>query len=189
MSHPLPRVLASNTLLHLEQLISGLSAGVILLDLSGTIIWANDAALAMHGVKTLEELGLTADEYATRFALSLRTGHRLASREYPVMRVLAGENVPDLIVEVAASGASEPRWTHHVRDVLLTGDDEEPDCLALVLQDVSEQFEAEERFEAMFQANPAPDPSARGSALCPRQPGVPGDDWLCPHGNRRAKPL
>jgi PAS domain-containing protein len=66
MSNPLPHVLASNTLVHLEQLISGLSAGVILLDLSGTIIWANEAALAMHGVKRLDDLGLTADGYATR---------------------------------------------------------------------------------------------------------------------------
>ncbi|MBB5713038.1 PAS domain-containing protein [Sphingomonas xinjiangensis] len=156
MTHPLPRVLAGNTLLHLEQLISGLPSGVILVDLSGAFLWANYAALAMHGVDRLEDLGSTADEYATRFALSLRNGHRLASREYPVMRVLAGENIPDLIVEVAASGAAEPKWTHHIRDVLLTGDDEDPDCLALVIQDVSEQFEAEERFEAMFQANPAP---------------------------------
>jgi PAS domain S-box-containing protein len=156
MDHSLPRSLAGNTLLHLEQLISGLSAGVILLDMSGSIIWANDAALTMHGVAKLDGLGATADEYATRFALSMRNGHRLASRDYPVMRVLAGESIPDLIVEVSPSGRTEPRWTHHVRDVLLTGDDAEPDCLALVLQDVSEQFEAEERFEAMFQANPAP---------------------------------
>ena len=156
MTQPLPRILTGNTLLHLEQLISGLTAGVILVDLSGTILWANDAALAMHGVGKLEDLGATADEYATRFSLSLRSGHRLASREYPVMRILAGETIPDLIVEVAASGAHEASWTHHIRDVLLTGDDDEPDCLALVIQDVSEQFEAEERFEAMFQANPAP---------------------------------
>jgi PAS domain S-box-containing protein len=156
MTQPLPRVLTGNTLLHLEQLISGLTAGVILVDLSGTILWANDAALAMHGVGKLEDLGATADEYATRFSLSLRNGHRLASRDYPIMRILAGETIPDLIVEVATRGAQEARWTHHIRDVLLTGDDDEPDCLALVIQDVSEQFEAEERFEAMFQANPAP---------------------------------
>ena len=156
MTQPLPRVLSSNTLLHLEQLISGLTAGVILVDLSGTILWANDAALAMHGVGKLEDLGATADEYAMRFSLSLRSGHRLASRDYPIMRILAGETIPDLIVEVAASGAHQASWTHHIRDVLLTGDDDEPDCLALVIQDVSEQFEAEQRFEAMFQANPAP---------------------------------
>ena len=156
MDDPLPRSLAGNTLVHLEQLIGGLSAGVILIDLAGSIIWANNAALTMHGAEKLGDLGGTADEYAKRFALSQRNGHRLASRDYPIMRVLAGEDIPDLIVEVSASGAQEPRWTHHVRDVVMTGEDDEPDCLALVIQDVSEQYDAEERFEAMFQANPAP---------------------------------
>lgn len=156
MAAPLPTSLAGGTLRHLEQLIDGLTAGVILIDLSGTIIWCNDAALGMHGIENAQELGGTADEYVKRFALTLPSGHRLTSREYPVMRVLAGENFPDLIVRVAAVGADEPRWTHHVRDVVMTGDDDEPDCLALVIQDLSEQTEAEARFEAMFQANPAP---------------------------------
>ena len=156
MSTLLPTTLAGGTLKHLEQLIGGLSAGVILIDLAGTIIWCNDAALAMHGVAKAEELGATADDYAKRFALTLANGYRLASREYPLMRLLAGESFPDLQVRVAAAGAEAPRWTHHVRDVVMTGDDDEPDCLALVIQDVSEQTEAEARFEAMFQANPAP---------------------------------
>jgi PAS domain S-box-containing protein len=156
MAAPLPTSLAGGTLRHLEQLIDGLTAGVILIDLSGTIIWCNDAALGMHGIEKAEDLGGTADEYVKRFALTLPGGHRLTSREYPVMRVLAGENFPDLVVRVAASGADEPSWTHHVRDVVMTGDDDEPDCLALVIQDLSEQTEAEARFEAMFQANPAP---------------------------------
>lgn len=156
MAENLPSVLAQSTLQHLEQLIGALSAGVILLEPGGDIIWANGAALAMHGVETREELGATADEYAQRFALSMRNGQRLASREYPVIRVLAGESIPDLVLEVAPRGSMEPKWTHHVRDVVMTGDDDEPDCIALVIQDVSEQFEAEQRFEAMFQANPAP---------------------------------
>ncbi len=152
----LPSQLAGGTLRHLEQLIGGLTAGVILLDLSGAIIWANEAALAMHGVRDLAGLGATADEYAGKFALSLPDGHRLTRREYPLMRVLAGESFADLAVHVAAAGEPEPRWTHHVRDVVLTGDDDEPEALALVIQDVSEQFDAQARFEAMFQANPAP---------------------------------
>jgi len=156
MAVPLPTSLAGGTLRHLEQLIGCLSAGVILIDLSGTIIWCNDAALTMHGVAKAEDLGATADEYTQRFALSLPNGQRLASREYPVMRLLAGDSFPDLEVRVGATGADEPRWTHHVRDVVMTGEDEEPDCLALVIQDVSEQTEAEARFQAMFQANPAP---------------------------------
>ena len=150
------RAIRDTTLQHLEQLIGALSAGVILLELGGDIIWANNAAFTMHGVDRAEDLGATADEYAQRFALSTHDGHRLATREYPVMRVLAGENIPDLVVEVTPRGAAEPRWTHHIRDVVMTGDDGEPDCIALIIQDQSEQYEAEARFEAMFQANPAP---------------------------------
>ena len=156
MAAPLPTSLAGGTLRHLEQLIDGLTNGVVLIDLSGTIIWCNDAALAMHGVATADDLGGTADEYVKRFVLTLPNGQRLIGREYPVMRVLAGESFPDLVVRVAAAGSDEARWTHHVRDVVMTGDDDDPDCLALVFQDLSEQSEAEARFEAMFQANPAP---------------------------------
>ena len=34
---------------HLQQIISGLSDGVILTDTYRTLLWANEAALAMHG--------------------------------------------------------------------------------------------------------------------------------------------
>lgn len=36
----------------LQQIISGLSDGVILLEADRRIVWANEAALAMHGSKT-----------------------------------------------------------------------------------------------------------------------------------------
>ena len=118
MANPLSRVLARDTLTHLEQLIGGMTAGVILIDLAGTIIWANDAALAMHGVNKLEGLGGNADTYAQRFALRFRNGHRLANREYPVIRMLAGESFPDLVVEVSAAGSDERRWTHRVLSLI-----------------------------------------------------------------------
>jgi PAS domain S-box-containing protein len=148
--------LSGATLGHLQQLVDALSAGVILVDPSGTILWANPAALAMHGVERQEEIGATADEYCQRFCLRYRNHHRLPRREYPIMRLLAGESFPDLVVEVAPIGTNEPRWVHHVRDVAMDDDGGDPDCLALVIQDVSDRFEAEDRFEAMFQANPAP---------------------------------
>ncbi|WP_425229255.1 PAS domain S-box protein [Sphingomonas sp.] len=148
--------LHSPTLRHLEQLIAGLTAGVILVDPVGSIIGANDAALRMHGVGKAQELGATADDYCQRFCLRLRDGRRLKAREYPIMRMLAGESFPDLVVEVAPIGDNEPRWTHEVHDVVMDEDGGDPDCLALVVQDVSERYDAEARFEAMFQANPAP---------------------------------
>ncbi len=151
-----PTPLRNPSLRHLEQLMSQLLDGVILLDPTGTILSANAAALAMHGVQSREDLGLTAEEYATRFSLRSAGGRLLLRREYPLFRLLAGESFPDLVVEVAPAGEDDTRWVHQVRDVVLDEDGGEADYLALVLSDVSQRFDAEARFNAMFQANPAP---------------------------------
>ena len=151
-----PKPLHAPTLHHLEQLMTGLLEGVILMDPTGTILSANPAALQMHGVRRVEDLGQTADDYATRFQLRYRDHRKLPRREYPLMRLLAGESFPDLIVEVTPVDADEPRWVHQVRDIIMDEDGGEPDCLGLVINDVSERFDAEARFEAMFHANPAP---------------------------------
>ena len=50
------------TLHHLEQLMTGLLEGVILMDPTGIILSANPAALKMHGVRAVEDLGQTADD-------------------------------------------------------------------------------------------------------------------------------
>ena len=144
------------TLRHLEQLMSQLLDGVILVDPTGTILSANAAALRMHGVRALDELGSTAEGYAKRFSLWSVEHRPLKHRDYPLFRLLAGDTFPDLVVEVAPAGEDEVRWVHQVRDVVMDVDGGEPDYMALVLSDVSERFDAEARFKAMFNANPAP---------------------------------
>ncbi|MDC8746764.1 PAS domain-containing protein [Xanthomonas campestris] len=47
----------------LQQIITGLSEGVILVEPDQTITWANEAALAMHGASDLAELGATVSDY------------------------------------------------------------------------------------------------------------------------------
>ena len=144
------------TLRHLEQLTSQLLDGVIVMDPTGTILSANDAALRMHGITSTGELGGTAEGYAERFSLRDQDHRPLKRREYPLFRLLAGESFPDLVVEVAPAGEDDVRWVHQVRDVTMDEDGGEPDCLALVISDVSGRFDAEARFKAMFHANPAP---------------------------------
>ena len=141
---------------HLEQLMAQLLDGVILLDPSGLILSANAAALEMHGVHRLEDLGGTAEGYARRFTLWTADHRRLKQREYPLFKVLAGEAIPDMVVEVAPAGEDQARWVHQARDVTMDVDGGEPDYLAIVLSDVSERHDAEARFSAMFRANPAP---------------------------------
>ncbi|MFD2237999.1 helix-turn-helix transcriptional regulator [Aureimonas populi] len=140
----------------LRQIIAGLTEGVILIDPDQTILWANDTALAMHGGVSLGDLGRTVTEYRERFQLRYRNNHPLEAGDYPIERVIDGEAFCDVVVEVARAGAEEPEWVHQVRSLVVTGEHGDPDYLVLILQDVSRRFEAEERFEQAFNANPAP---------------------------------
>ena len=140
----------------LDQLIAQLLDGVILIDPSGVILSVNEAALRMHGMRSADELGATAEDYAARFSFRSQEGRPLKRRETPVFKLLAGDSFPDLVVQVAPAGEEETRWVHQVRDVAMDENGGEPDCLALVINDVSDRFDAEQRFEAMFRANPAP---------------------------------
>jgi PAS domain S-box-containing protein len=142
---------------HLRQIIVGLDEGVILIDPDQSLLWANDAALAMHGVKDVAELGATVDEYRARFQLRYRNKHRLKADDYPIERVVAGDSFSEVVVEVTVAGEESARWVHQVRSLVLNdADDSEPTCLVLVIQDVTAQYEAEDRFEQSFNANPAP---------------------------------
>ena len=141
---------------NLRLIMGGLTEGVILIAPDQTILWANDAALRMHGVAALDRLGATVDEYRQRFELRYRNNHRLEAGEYPIDRVMSGETFTEVTVEVAPAGQNEPRWVHQIRSLVLVDKKGTPDCLVLVLLDVTERHEAEERFTQAFNANPAP---------------------------------
>jgi PAS domain S-box-containing protein len=138
----------------LRQIIAGLSEGVILVEPDQTIAYANEAALAMHGASSLDELGATVDAYRERFCLRYRN-HR-TPESYPIERVVAGETFHDVVVEVTRTDKPGVDFVHSLRSLVATDHAGCPSCLALILKDVSDQFEAEERFEKTFNANPAP---------------------------------
>jgi len=154
MSETVPRQHAGFR--HLRQIVAGVSNGVILVGTDQRITWANDRALAMHGVESIEALGETVSDYRTRFELRYRNNHRLADGQYPMERVLAGEAFAEVVVEVAPAGNNEATWVHRIRSLVLVDDDGVPDLLVLILDDETERYNAEERFERTFNANPAP---------------------------------
>ena len=53
----------------LHRIISGLTDGVVFVEPDHRIVWANEAALTMHGGTELAELGGTIEAYAKRFTL------------------------------------------------------------------------------------------------------------------------
>ena len=140
----------------LQQIISGLSDGVILAELDQTILWANEAALSMHGVSAVEHLGANNQAYAERFALRYRNNHPLLLDSYPLSRVAAGEEFSDVVVEVTPTGDGERSWVHRLRSLVLSDSRGEPELLVLILSDATEWASAELRFEKTFNANPAP---------------------------------
>lgn len=141
----------------LQQIISGLSDGVILIEVDQTILWANQAALAMHGVSDVRQLGANAAEYAERFALRYRNNHPVAADSYPINRVAAGETFSDVVVEVRTEIDGEERyWVHRIRSMILTDRSGAPESLVLILSDATDWASAEQRFEKTFNANPAP---------------------------------
>lgn len=143
----------------LQQIIAGLSEGVILVEPDQRVVWANEAALAMHGVDSVEALGHNVTQYRERFRLRYRNNHPLGDGQYPIERVIAGECFTDVVVEVCLADDEEVSWVHRVhrvRSLVLTDRQGEPDLLVLILHDASDWASAEERFEKTFNANPAP---------------------------------
>ncbi len=148
----------------LQQIIAGLTDGVILVDPDQTIAWANKTALDLHGVGDVRELGATVSDYRKRFELTYRNNHKLPDGDYPMERLLAGEAFSEVVVEVR-NVADGRRWVHGLRTLVLTDKAGQPDCLVIIVNDETERFNAEERFERAFNANPAPAIIARLSDM------------------------
>jgi PAS domain S-box-containing protein len=140
----------------LQQIIAGLTEGVLLIDPDRSIVWANETALAIHGVGELSELGGDAAQYRKKFALKYRNHHLVGSKQYPIERLLAGELFRDVIVEVTRADDEDFHRVHQIRSLILTDSTGNSESLVLIIQDVTERFSAEDRFERTFSANPAP---------------------------------
>ncbi len=139
----------------LQQIIADLTEGVVIVEPDRKIAWANETALALHGITRLEELGGTVAGYRGRFLLRYINNEPVPAGEYPMDRLLAGETFAELVVEVNRRG-DERRRVHRIRTLIITDARKQPDCYVLIVNDDTERFNAEQRFERAFGANPAP---------------------------------
>lgn len=140
---------------HLQAIIAGLNEGIILLEPDGSIAWANNSALELHGVDNLEALGGTPAGYRKRYTLTYRNHHRVPARQYPLDRLAAEETFDDLLLDLSRKDDEEFLRNVRARGLNLEGD-KGADYRVLILHDQTEQINAEERFERTFGANPAP---------------------------------
>jgi PAS domain S-box-containing protein len=141
---------------HLHRIVADLAEGVILIEEDRRIAWVNPAALTMHGCESLDELGDTPQAYHDRFRLALRDGRALPKGQYPMDRLVKGDSFSDLVVTLTRRDQPAHEHILQLRGLHLPPGKGAQGCFALMLCDVTEAFEAEERFERMFNANPAP---------------------------------
>nr|BAT29697.1 transcriptional regulator, LuxR family [Aureimonas sp. AU12] len=140
----------------LHQLIAGLTDGIVIIDVDQTILWANDAAIRMHGVKRLADLGRNLDDYRERFRLATRDKRPLGQDDIAIDRVIGGEESVAVIVEVVPADDPDDLRIHSIRFQVITDEAGDPDYLVMVVEDETARVEAEDRFESAFNANPAP---------------------------------
>lgn len=149
-------VIESVQQLPFQRIVANLVEGVIVIDRAGLISWANAAALAMHGVETIEQLGRDVARYRANYAFACRAGTVRGAGEAPVDRIMAGEALQDELVEVTRAGRDRAEWVHNLRGVVLTDDDGVPGCRILTMTDVTERCEAEGLFRTVMDASLSP---------------------------------
>ncbi len=137
----------------LEAMIADLSTGIMMVDTDGTLLYANRTALQMHGVQELSSLGKSSSGYQEAFLLTDLEGVPLLPKAYPLERLLNGETFTDLNVMVPVR---DDTLVHKCRGLAVEDEGGQLDFFALFIEDETEQYDAEQRFERTFSANPAP---------------------------------
>ncbi|HWN07940.1 MAG TPA: ATP-binding protein [Pyrinomonadaceae bacterium] len=82
----------------LQTVIENLSEGLVVADLSGQLLNWNRAALEIHGFATLEEGLLELPDFAKIFKLSDLNGSVLELNDWPLARIIRGEQLRNLEV-------------------------------------------------------------------------------------------
>jgi PAS domain S-box-containing protein len=160
-AHPSGQSLANDgSRRELQRVIAELSEGIITVTEDGRLIDANRAALAAHGVEALAELGDSVTGFKRRFDLRYLNHHRLPNAKHPLERARTGEAFETLELRLRRrakppEGERAERFLRY-RGIPLEGGRERRAPGLLLIQDVTEKHEAEERFERTFAANPAP---------------------------------
>jgi PAS domain S-box-containing protein len=154
VTDPIPQAIVRRRQLH--RIIAEMPDGIILAEPDGRIAWANAAALLMHGCEAIDSLGATAADYLDKFTFRFRNNHLLEPRDYPIHRLLAGEEFSNVVVEVARQGDDQVIGVYCFGGLILRNSHGEDDVLAVTIRDQTEEYEAEQRFERTFNANPAP---------------------------------
>ena len=131
---------------HLEQLrtvLEHLTEGLVISDLEGNLYHWNQAAIEMHGFKSLDECRRCLPEFADTFELSASDGQILPVEQWPLARILRGETLSNWEIHIRRPGNDWKRVWLYGGSLAL--DNMGNPLLAVVsVTDITERKQAEE---------------------------------------------
>ena len=135
-------IMLHNSEARLQTIVENLSEGLAVSDLDGQLLHFNRAALDLHGFTTLDECRQYLSKFADTFELSAMDGTVLSLDQWPLARVLRGENLHNLEVRIRHIQAGWQRIFNYggtlVRDTA-----GQPLLAILTISDITERKQAE----------------------------------------------
>ena len=137
----------------LDAILAGLAAGVTAQGPDGRLVYANDAAAALIGFDTADELVRASPRDVTdRFEMMTEDGDAFPIERLPGRRALAGEATPEELVRFCVKATGQERWalvkSRPIRDA------RGGVRLAInIFEDLTEQKLAEQRQRFLAQAS------------------------------------
>jgi PAS domain S-box-containing protein len=129
---------------HLQTVVENLDEGVIVSDLKGGLLRWSRAALKIHGYTNLEEGLRSLSDFVDTFELSTLDGTRVPVEDWPLARILSGENLRDLELRVRNIRADWERIFNY-GGTLVHDANNKPLMAIVTVSDITQRKRAEER--------------------------------------------
>jgi signal transduction histidine kinase len=132
----------------LRTVLENTAEGVVVSDLEGHIIYWNRAALRMHGFAGMDECLRLLPDFADTFELSTPDGQVLPVDQWPLARVLRGEQLANLEVRVRRKDTNL-RLVEVYGGSIIRGEDGRPLLALVTISDITERKQAEDEVRAL----------------------------------------
>jgi PAS domain S-box-containing protein len=126
----------------LQTILENLTEGLVVASLDGQLFQWNRASLDMHGFASMEECRRRLPEFADTFELATMDGAVLPVDEWPLARILRGENLRDLEIHIRRLD-SDWRRIFSYGGTLVRNAQGQPLLAVVTVKDITERKQAE----------------------------------------------
>ncbi|HTZ20947.1 MAG TPA: ATP-binding protein [Opitutaceae bacterium] len=134
----------------LQTIVENLAEGLAVSNLEGQLLHFNRAALELHGFGSLEECRRQLAEFATIFELSNLDGTVLPLDQWPLARILRGENLRNLEVRIRRLN-SDWRRIFDYGGTLVHDGAGRPIMAVVTIDDITDRKRAEDEIQQLNQ--------------------------------------